>query len=453
MARNPFEHHHPHHHDDNDAAGAALDPAQESLADALRVSFFLLKIVMIVLLAWYVFSNVFNVREQEVAVRLRFGNIVGDAADARVIDPGGPHLSFPYPIDELIRVPTSVRQVTVDEAFWFAMTEQEKAMSSEQLATMKGGSGGMLSSERDGYLVTGDANVIHAQWSVTYLIGGDGRDNPRFDDNVIDYVTNVGGPDQADRIVHAAAERGIVTFAAKQAVDDMYRGLNLTTTSQLKGLIQDSLDLLKSGLHVTNVEMVKRSIPPSVLRAFNAVTSAENERTQKIAEAGKVRVDLLHGAAGEAHESLWDLIRRWEIARNRGEADAAAKLEAELAQAYETLEVSGNNGSLKISGEVAKLINEAESYRTQVRRNLEAETERFLSYLEQYETTPDIIRKLLWEDTMKRVFSGRIEPIFVPRDAQLEIVTNRNLELQRKWSEQDLKEADEQAAKDKLKRR
>ena len=66
-----------------------LDAAHQSLADALRVSFWVLKLAMLLLVVVYLFSGVFNVREQEIAVCLRFGRIVGSPGQ-QVLEPGGP---------------------------------------------------------------------------------------------------------------------------------------------------------------------------------------------------------------------------------------------------------------------------------------------------------------------------------------------------------------------------
>ena len=54
-------------------APPALDPAQQSLAEALRVSFGILKLAMLGLLIAYAFSGTFSVGSNEVALRLRFG--------------------------------------------------------------------------------------------------------------------------------------------------------------------------------------------------------------------------------------------------------------------------------------------------------------------------------------------------------------------------------------------
>src|SRR5687768_7765630 len=85
------DHDHVHGHDHGHSHGGAgdpfhprlgapidtseLDPANRSLAEALRLSFAILFIIMIALVVLFLFSGVYKVNENEVAVVLRFGEL------------------------------------------------------------------------------------------------------------------------------------------------------------------------------------------------------------------------------------------------------------------------------------------------------------------------------------------------------------------------------------------
>src|SRR5215468_8513217 len=84
--------------------GDALDPANQSLADALRKSFAVLKALMLVLVVAYVLSGWFRVQPGEVGFVVRMGRVIGIGND-RVLKPGW-HWSFPYPIDQVVTVAT-----------------------------------------------------------------------------------------------------------------------------------------------------------------------------------------------------------------------------------------------------------------------------------------------------------------------------------------------------------
>ena len=85
------------------AAEPSLDPAQQSLADALRLSFGILKIVMIILAVFFLASGVFIVDQKQAALVLRFGRPVGGLRDPTVYEPGL-HWALPYPIDRVVTV-------------------------------------------------------------------------------------------------------------------------------------------------------------------------------------------------------------------------------------------------------------------------------------------------------------------------------------------------------------
>src|SRR5512140_1479223 len=105
----------------------ALDPANQSLADALRKSFGVLKLLMFVLLILYFLSGLFSVSPSEVGVRTRCGRIVGetDTSGARgaILGPGW-HWSWPYPIERWTTVSTSEREIPLE--FMFELSDAEK---------------------------------------------------------------------------------------------------------------------------------------------------------------------------------------------------------------------------------------------------------------------------------------------------------------------------------------
>ena len=105
-----------------------LDPANQSLADSLRKSFRVLKLLMLVLLVLYFLSGAFSVKQGEVGLILRFGRIVGtgkgEQTKAAVLTPDW-YWSWPYPFERAVTVPTSERQLPV--SFMFQLSDKEKA--------------------------------------------------------------------------------------------------------------------------------------------------------------------------------------------------------------------------------------------------------------------------------------------------------------------------------------
>ena len=162
-------------------APPALDPAQQSLSEALRVSFGILKIVMVVLLIAYAFSGTFSVGSNEVALRLRFGNYVGSPGQ-RVLE-RGTYLAAPFPIEQIVKVDTRPSTLLLEDEFWFETTKNDSGLTRSQLQFQKAGP---LHPLRDGSLITGDSNIVHAKWALTWRIT-----------DPVAYLTNIGSKEVA----------------------------------------------------------------------------------------------------------------------------------------------------------------------------------------------------------------------------------------------------------------
>jgi modulator of FtsH protease HflK len=77
-----------------------LDSGSQALSEALRSSFGIVKVVMVFLILLFIFSGVFQVKQGERAIKLRFGRPVRQGEAALIKE--GLHWSWPYPIEEYV---------------------------------------------------------------------------------------------------------------------------------------------------------------------------------------------------------------------------------------------------------------------------------------------------------------------------------------------------------------
>ena len=176
------DHHHHHNHccssdkqspEDERIFQEQLDTAGKSLTQALKVSFGILKLIMIAVVFLFLFSGVVQIQPGEQAIRLRFGKIQGPAEDV-MLKPGI-HFAFPEPINEIVRIPVEKVQTLQIDSFWYYETDQEK-LNPERKRQVRG----PLDPIRDGYCLTGsesltgeegtDYNIVHSKWTLTYKI-------------------------------------------------------------------------------------------------------------------------------------------------------------------------------------------------------------------------------------------------------------------------------------------
>jgi modulator of FtsH protease HflK len=397
-------------------APPALDPAQQSLAEALQVSFAILKLAMVALLVAYAFSGTFSVGSNEVAVRLRFGDYVGDPGN-RVLE-RGTYLAAPFPFEQVVKVDTRPTTLVLDKEFWFETTKDDSGLTRSQ---MQGRKAQPLHPLRDGSLLTGDLSIVHAKWTITWKVA-----------DPVAYLTNVGSPTVAESLVRLVSQQGIVQAFAQLTADDVLRGI--VNRELAVGLMQRQLDDMRTGLVVDQLALDKVSAPMLVAGSFDAVTSAESDRAGRIVAAQQERARILGETAGEASGPILGLITAYEQAVERGDQAAAGAAEAAIDAALGDLRV----GASAIGGDVARVINGAKTYRTQVVEQVGAEAQAFRELLPQYTQNPRLVLAKLWEDARETILTGDVETFYtVP--GQLELQLNRDPELQKERQKEQLR--------------
>jgi len=391
-----------------------LDPAQRSLADAMRVCFSILRVGMIFLIGIYCVSGIFRVDEQHKAVRLRFGRIVGDVGH-KVYNPGW-HFGLPVPIEEIIQVPITPQKIDFSKAFWNEIRPTILAEASKTRAEMAAEGGKALNPERDGSLLTGDSNIVHAQYKVTYSISKDG---------VVNYIENVGDAALAEKIVRSAVERGVVHAVAYVKADDFLGGRANQEIAQRR--TQDILDQLETGIKIQTFAASATAVPLAVYDAWHAVSNAQSEKGKMIDIARREYASIMGQTAGEARDSLYQLIKDYELEHDKAKIEA---LSEELDQSLTSLRMSPLRGGENIGGTVSEMINLASTYQTQVVETVKAEADTFSMLLVGYRKTPAILINRLWEDMREDILSGDIDQMYLPT-GNVWVDTNQDPTIQR----------------------
>ena len=128
------------------------------------------------------------------------------------------------------------------------------------------------------------------------------------------------------------------------------------------------------------------------------------------------------------------LVTDYEQAVEAGTAAEAAAAEAKIDQAFAELKVE----NAMVGGEAAKVINNANTYRTQVVERVKSEREMFERLLPQFRQNPRIILSRLWEDAREQILTGDVETFYtVPGQLQLQL--NRDPEIQKMKQREQLK--------------
>ncbi|MBI1336956.1 MAG: hypothetical protein GC164_08345 [Phycisphaera sp.] len=419
---NPFEHHHDHGHDhdhghehDHGANPPVLDPAQAALSDALRVCFTLLKFVMLALFVIYLFSGVFNVSQQQRAIRVFFGQIVGQEGK-QVLEPGGPYLSLPFPLMKVVRIPVAPQDMAIDDAFWYSTKPGE------------GGQDQPLNPEKDGSLITGDANIIHAQWDLTYQVT-----------DPVAFARNVGSDEAARQLVRSVVIESIIRSVAGVLADEASKGNIRADEARVSA--NNTLREIGAGIEVSLLKAREPRFPQSVQPAFEAVINADTRRGQLVTDAYRKREEMLLETAGQGYEALWKLVHGYERAFASGNKEQAQALTTRIDKTLDTLTVTDPDSgqAVSIGGQVAQLMYDAQSYKSNVVQRIKSEADAFSRLRDQWKDNRQVLEEVYLAQARSAVLSAAKETFWVPASGQVYLELNRDPTIARKLLSDKLK--------------
>jgi len=234
-----------------------------------------IRVIILILVVLFLASGVRTIQQGEVGVVLRLGRLVGGAEKVRQ---PGLLIAWPYPIDEVIRVPVMEnREVTIDD-YW----QPEGSGTSRR----------SFHPFEQGYCITGDYNVVLLRITVKYQIS-----------DAIQYALIIENPEQ---LLRSAVRTELIRTIGELPVDDIMTERKAELVALVKQRAQEKLDSIDSGLHILAVEINELIPPRSVLPDFQDVQSAFIEKETAVRNAETYYAQTIPGARAEANQYLND---------------------------------------------------------------------------------------------------------------------------------------------------
>lgn len=407
--------HHHHHHGRDESSDnlppVELDAASKSLSDALRISFVILKIIMIVLLGLFLVSGFETIGSDEQAIVLRFGKIRG-LGENRVLKPRArPYWVFPYPIEEIIKIPVKEMVSLNIRSFWYHQTEDE-ILAESQDRPKPTRFKNTLVPITDGYCLTRserqadapvgvdgtDYNIVHAKWQLRYQI-----DDPElFFRNV--FVRDVKPGDIYSQVMvesitpvlKSLLEDAIVTAMVEFTVDEAIKS-HEAIPARVKELLEAKLPRENPGdvqnmcgIRIESVLLTDTIWPRQVNEAFETSIAASQQSQNEITKAGTEARNILTEAAGPVAEQLLEALKQ-----DNSDEKANEQLWAQLA------------------GTAQERIFEARAYRYKVAVDAEANADYFRSLLPEYRKHPEIVVQSIYRDAIEAILSNADEKFII----------------------------------------
>ena len=228
-------------------------------------------IAVVVMILFICFSGVRFVKSGNVALILRFGNLLGDNYEEQVHEPGL-LLAFPYIIDEVVMVPTGS---VIEQKITTHYTDDY-----------------MKDLKSNGYVITGDQNIAVIDACVKYKIT-----------DPIAYALNVSN---IEAIVNGSVSNAMVEMAAGMSVDDILTSEKKAYANGTKKLAQEKLDIANAGITVNNIELTKVSMPKEVVRIYEEVNASNVKASTMLEEAQKYKETMIPEAESKANKLVSD---------------------------------------------------------------------------------------------------------------------------------------------------
>jgi len=427
------EHEHEHDHEEPAGAGrpepAELNSADKSLSDALRISFTILKVIMIVLVVGFLASGFRTVESGEKAVVLRFGQV------HRVVEPGWVWV-FPYPIDELIRVPVIKRINLPVNTFWYKETREDilgpgvipRNYRTDSLDPLQEGYCLTRSEERESEVVPAvqvmpaasrtlalaqqsdgsDYSIVHTKWKIDYQI----QSIDQFFRNV--YVPDV-KPGQVYfdvmtqsimPMLRSVIEDAVVQAMVHYTIDEALQSVDLIPR-RVKELAQRKLDDLGSGIVVNSVLLEKAEWPKQVDEAFTESIAASQKSQAAVTEAQTYAENTRNEVAGVVASQLYQALMAGDVGSEQTEALWS-----------------------QVAGGARDKIAQAEAYRTTVVETAKANADYLMSLLPEYAKHPELFARSIYAAAIEQVMAMADEKFIIQisdatKDRQIRINLNR----------------------------
>ncbi len=259
----------------------AEDLGTRALDDALRGGARILRWLMGFVAGVVLFSGVFTVEPNEVAVVLRFGRPAADASGA--LRQPGLHWAFPYPVDEIVRIPVGQSHSVSSSGGWYLVSPEQEAAGIEPEAR------GSLAPGADGYTLTADGNIIHTRATLKYRI--------------VDPVPYAFRFATASNLLQNVLNNALVDASARYSAEAAIYRDKIGFRDAVLDRVREAIDQHRLGIAVdpSDVQVVA---PLDVRPSFEAVLAAEQERSSKVNDARAYAAEVTVRASGEAEAIL-----------------------------------------------------------------------------------------------------------------------------------------------------
>lgn len=259
-------------HSQTDTSNRGLTALAGAVNVTLRALFIAVGLLLLItLLQCYVI-----VKPHQVGIVYRFGEKI------RELKAGEHGIVLPEPIDEFMAYDLSREKVLETDAFQYALTEADK------LTGTLSAPGQTLRTGVDGYLLTGDRNIVHCRASLSY----------RVHDPIAFYEMHNNPEAVLTALFHTAMVQATATVTTHETLFDItaYREC-------VRRRLTARIDKLDLGITVSRI-VLKPAAPRQVKDAFDEHLAARQNKDELLKQAEAYRERTLNETQSAANRIL-----------------------------------------------------------------------------------------------------------------------------------------------------
>lgn len=288
----------------------AGEAGAKALSDALKGSFKVLKVAMIALAVFYIGKGVFYVQPQEVRFKLRFGRVVSSWGQW-ALKSGTVHIQWPW--EEVETVSTEEKALPVEERFW---TRYPQGTTRERKTSLR--------VQEDGFLITGDANIVHMQLRARYRVRSDSQ-------GAFSYLFGVREPTEVLRrqllasAVKVVGSMDVMEVLKRQSLFERIEAELEARVAAFERQAGVPLGIEVVAVEATEADGTKNPTEPWAVReAFTEAQNASSLRQQLMDEGRLEAISLEEDAKARSQETLATAAGHKERLLQTAQADAEA---------------------------------------------------------------------------------------------------------------------------------
>jgi modulator of FtsH protease HflK len=289
----------------------AEDAGSQALSEALRSSFFIVKIIMVILVLLFLGSGFFKVEPQYKAILLRLGKPVGEGEKA-LLGPGL-HWAFPRPIDQVELIPFTSLQTANSSVGWYQSADERARGVPPPPGSQK------LNPASSTYALTADSNIVHVVATARY----------RITDPVAFHFDFASGP----AFITNDLNNALLFACSQMPIDDILTRKRAAFEERVQARLRDLIDAQHLGVTIDQVNF-DASPPLFLVPNFNELDQAMVKRDKARNDAQSYANTVSAGADGQAATRVFsaDAIRKRTVDMLAAQADTFQKLRGQFEQ-------------------------------------------------------------------------------------------------------------------------